>query len=302
VVEELPRPGDFALPAGSRLRVDAGGKSLEAIVPAHRPNYLWVQDPTKEGAWLKIGLPAALAADPLAWGGGILLPGLDARVYLIDPLTARSRAEPFVPRFDRDHQGKWWTPALLDPAAVCLADDGGRLHRLAKKTAPVAQLVSEAQASLGQRILADPVTAGGAVIVVTADGRVRALAARDLSPVGTWALEAPLAGAPVQGGDGCFVMDRSGGVMAFGAGGKRAWSINLGFEVVGAPLIIGQNVWMITSDGQVHVRASSDGQPRNRFALGILPASGLLRAGEQVLVAAGRGTIRPLIAQTAGNR
>ena len=79
-----------------------------------------------------------------------------------------------------------------------LADDVGHIHRVALKTAPVPRLVGEAETMLEQRIIAGPVSTGGAVIVVTADRHVRALAVRDLSPVGSWALEAPLAGAPVE--------------------------------------------------------------------------------------------------------
>ena len=50
---------------------------------------------------------------------------------------------------------------------------------------------------LDQRIIADPASTGNAVIVATADRHVRALAARDLSPVGSWPLDAPLAGRPI---------------------------------------------------------------------------------------------------------
>src|SRR5262249_54166556 len=125
VVERLPRPGDFALPAGSRLRLDADGKPLAAIVPLHRTNDLWAENPSKPGAWQKIDLPAALAAQPLAWGGGVLIPGLDSRVYLVDPISARSRAEPFVPKFDRDRQSTLRTPALVDRESFVVAVDGG---------------------------------------------------------------------------------------------------------------------------------------------------------------------------------
>jgi len=135
------------------------------------------------------------------------------------------------------------------------------------------------------------------VIIVTADRRVRALAARDLSPVGSWLLEAPLADPPAGVADGCFIMDRAGGVMVFGHDGKRTWSINLGSEVVGPPLIQDQTVWLITRDGNLHVRARSDGAGRDRIALGVLPAGGLLMVGGQALVAAARGTVRPVAAR-----
>jgi len=296
VVQKMPRPGQFALPEGLRLSVEAAGKPIAVIAPGERSNFLWVQDPEKAGAWKKISLPASLAADPLVWGSGVLVPGLDARAYLIDPLTAQSRAEPFVPKFDRDNQGTWLVPALIDRETVAMADDNGRVHRVALKTTPVPRLVGEAQTMLKQRIIANPVSTGGSVIVVTVDGRVRALAARDLSPIGSWELEAPLAGSLIGLGDECFVMDRAGGVMVHGRDGKRTWSINLGSEVVGSPLIQDQTVWLLTRDGILHVRARSDGAERDRKTLGVLPASGLLMAGTHPLVASARGTVRPLTA------
>ena len=61
-----------------------------------------------------------------------------------------------------------------------------------------------------------------------------------------------------------------------------------------------RSVWFLTRDGKLHVRARSDGAERDRMALGILPSGGLLMAGKQALVAAGRGTIRPVAAVPAG--
>jgi len=296
VFEAIPQPGEFAVPAGRRVRVEADGKAFAAIAPADRPSFLWVQDPDKPGAWRKIGLPAPPAADPIGWGDGILIPGADARAYLIDPLTSRSRAEPFVPKFDRDRQGTWLCPARLDQESVVLAEDVGRVLRVAKKTMPVARLVGEAQAVLDQRIIADPASTGSAVIVVTADRRVRALAARDLTPVGSWALDAPLAGPPIGIDDMCFVMDRSGGLMAFGRDGQRIWSTQLESAVVGAPLIRDQSVWLITQRGKLQVLALSDGKARGELALSVLPSGGLLMAGKKLFVPVGQGTVRTLTA------
>jgi len=288
----LPRPGEFALPSGLRLDLAIDGKPASAIVPQNHNNVLWVQEPGKPGGWRKIGLPASLASNPLVWGGAILVPGIDARAYLIDPVTAQSRAEPFVPKFDRDRQGAWLAPVLLDRDNIVLADGVGRVARIALKTTPVPRLSGEAETTLDQRIIADPASTGGAVIVATADGKVRALAARDLSPVGSWPLAAPLASHPYQTKDGCFIMDRAGGVMAFGRDGQRTWSINLPAEVLGSPLVEDQSVSFLTADGSLHVRARSDGAPLDQKTLGVLPLGGLLELGHQVLIAAARGTIR----------
>lgn len=288
----LPRPGEFALPSGLRLDLAINGKPLSAIVPRNHKNELWVQEPARPGGWRKVGLPASLASNPLVWGNAILVPGIDARAYLIDPLTAQSRAEPFVPKFDRDRQGTWLAPALLDGDNIVLADGVGRVARIALRTTPVARLAGEAEATLDQRIIADPVSTGGAVIVATADGKVRALAARDLSPVGSWPLAAPLASRPYPTKDGCLVMDRAGGVIAFGRDGQRTWTINLPTEVVGIPLVKDQSITFLTADGSLHVRARADGAPLDQKPLGVLPSGGLLELGDQLLIADARGTIR----------
>ena len=82
--------------------------------------------------------------------------------------------------------------------------------------------------------------------------------------------------------------------MALGRDGKRLWSINLK-AAAGRRRLWSRitTVWFLTSDGNLHVRARSDGAELDRIALGILPDGGLLQAGKQVLVSAGRGTIRP---------
>jgi outer membrane protein assembly factor BamB len=185
---------------------------------------------------------------------------------------------------------------MVDRDTVVLADDVGHIYRVALKTAPVPRLLGAAQTTLPQRIIAGPVSTGGAVIVVTADRQVRALSTRDLSPVGSWALEAPLSGALAAAGDGCFIMDRAGGITALERDGKRIWSIKLKAGTVGPPLVQEKTVWFLTSDGSLHVRARSDGAEIDRIALGILPEGGLLQVGKQVLVAAGRGTVRPVAA------
>lgn len=109
-------------------------------------------------------------------------------------------------------------------------------------------------------------------------------------------LDAPLAGPPIGVDDMCFVMDRAGGVMAFGRNGQRIWSIQLESAVVGSPVIRDQSVWMITQRGKLHVRAQSDGQARAEVALSVLPSGGLIMAGKKLLVPVGQGTVRALTA------
>ncbi len=294
VVMPVPRPGAFALPSGLRLRVDRDAQSRGIVVPRPYGKSLWVQDASRPGGWRELSLPASPAADPVAWQGGILIPGADGRVYIIDPVTGRSTAEPFVPQFDRDRQGNWLVPAIVDAETVILADDVGRVRRLALKTTPVPRLIVEVERALDSRIVSQPATTGAAVLVATADGRVRSLAAHDLSPVGAWPLGSSIAGQPVGLGDGGLVMDRAGDVLAFGRDGQKAWAIKLGAEVVGAPRVVGQSLVFLTSDGVLHLRARADGAPMDRRPLGVLPAGGPMAAGASTMIPVAPGTVRPM--------
>ena len=61
VIEAVPKPGEFSLPAGQRLRLESAGKTIDAIVPEDGSKQLWVQDPAQAGG---------LAEGRLAGGAG----------------------------------------------------------------------------------------------------------------------------------------------------------------------------------------------------------------------------------------
>ncbi len=300
VMMPVPRPGDLELPAGLILRVERGGKPVAVLVPQPYGNTLWVEDAGSRGGWRVATLPAPIGTDPIVWADAVLIPGADGRIYLIDPATGRSRAEPYVPEFDRDRQGAWRVPSAPDRDTVVIADEVGRVRRLGLKAGPVPRLHVEAETLLDSRIIGDPACTGAAVLLATADRRVRSLALRDLSPVGAWQLEAPIAGRPISLGEIGLTMDRGGGVMAFGRDGRRIWSIKLGAEVVGAPQVIGRSLAFLTGDGVLHLRARSDGAPLERRMFGVLPSAGLIATDREAIISVAPGTIRPLALETLG--
>jgi len=302
VVVPLPTPGSFRLPAGAVARVE--GEGWTAVVPALKSSTILVRAGT--GAFREVALPAPVGAPPIAWGKELLVPGDDGRAYLIDPVSGESRAEPFVPPFDRTKPTRWRPPVLLADGAVVLADESGRVRRLVRVADPRPRISVAVEVALGKTVATSPASTGGAVVLVTDDGRVRALAGRDLSPVGAWPLEAPLAAPPAAVAGRCFLADTAGNVLALGADGQRLWSTRLVTKagpvvVAGAPAVRGQGVWFLSRDGQLVGRSLADGSPLADAPLDVPPAGGPVAAGDDLAVPVGLGTVRLLTIEAKGS-
>ena len=294
VVSNLPKPGDARVPEGTLLNLKAKDADASLIAPRPGADAVWTEDASRPGRWNRVELPSTLAASPLFWRRALLVPGEDGRVYLIDPHTGRSRAEPLVPPFDRDHQGRWLAPCRTDDDVVFLAEESGRVRRVGLKPSPAPRMVVETETLLDQGIIADPACNDAAVVTATVDGRVRALSTRDLSPIGSWKLDAPILGDPLAVDGRIVVLDASGGVLLFGRDGQRAWSSTIDAPAAGAPLVVGDALWILDRDGKAHGLAIADGKELAVRDLGVLPAGGLTVLGDDVFVPTGRSSLQPL--------
>ncbi|HEU5115133.1 MAG TPA: PQQ-binding-like beta-propeller repeat protein, partial [Isosphaeraceae bacterium] len=288
----LRRPGYFSLPVGPVQRLER--ENLTVLVPSPDADHLLVrQDKTSE--FRRVDLPAPLGARPVFWGPDLFVPGLDGRAYLVNPETGSAQAEPYVPAFDTDEPTRWRAPVFLDDA-VLLANQAGQVRRLARVTEPRLRLdVVGEVVDLKSTLESDPATTTDAVIVVTEDGRVRSLAGRDLSSLGAWNLEVPRALGPLALKEHAFLVDKAGGVMAFGADGDRIWATDLRDEPpVGPPVILDGEVWFLSRNGALQKRSLEDGSSLDRYDLGLLPSGGLVIVGSEVVVQAAPGTVRLL--------
>jgi hypothetical protein len=179
---------------------------------------------------------------------------------------------------------------------VVAADDAGRVRRLTRVNQPRPSLQVTAEANLMSDLVADPVTTEHAVILATADGRVRALATRDLSPAGVWPLDAPLALPPRAVSGRAFLADEGGRVLAIGPEGQRLWSVTLPAGApAGPPVVLSDSVWFLARDGTFQRLALADGNPLDRLELEFLPAGGLATVGTDLVVPVGLGTVRTLL-------
>ncbi|ODU00652.1 MAG: hypothetical protein ABS79_02980 [Planctomycetes bacterium SCN 63-9] len=290
---ELPKKGEFSLPLDRFKLLEVAGHQV--LAPPIGSQYVWVQDPNPVNSmhWRKVDLPSPLATVPAAWGGGLLIPGADTRIYVIDPQTGRSIVEPFVPVFDREKSSSWLAPAVVDAQSLILADNSGQLRRL---TLREGRLGLEVERSLDAKVAAPPTASPGTVIVATADQKVRALAARDLSPIGSWSSKGPITTLPETKEGKFFIPDDLGGVLAIASDGRRLWSIDLESRVVGDPLVMDGAVWFLTLEGILHGRSLETGESLARVGLNILPTSGPMPSirENELIIPVARGTFQTL--------
>jgi outer membrane protein assembly factor BamB len=294
VVEPIPRPGDRRLPVGQLRRIDAGSATL--IIPSPDADHLFVRE--EDGANLtRVTLPSPLSARPMSWEDDLLVPGVDGRVYLIDPKTGGPKADPLLPTFTGDGPIAWLDPVPIDGDAIALADRDGNVRRVLKEEGDRPRLVIETEVALGQPLVAPPGSTGDTIILATEDGWIRALASRDLSPAGAWELDAPVALGPFTDLDSgtVLVADASGKVIAFGVGGERLWTIDLeGDTLSGHAIIEGEDVWLSTLGGTLHRRTRTDGVSLDRLHLTPLPAGGPSPVEATMVLPSSPGTLRML--------
>ncbi len=299
VEQPLPKAGAFRLPTLMAQRLEVGEATV--IVPA--PGAARVLVRVGGGEFRGVELPAPLGAPAIALGGELLVPGRDGRVYLVDPKTGISAADPYVPPFDRSRPIRWLAPVALDGDAVALAEADGLIRRLAVDRSPRARLAMTAELKLDKPPAADPASTGRAVLVATVDGRVRSLAARDLGPQGSWPLEAARALGPVVVADHAFVADAAGVVTAFAPDGRRLWSARLqAGPPAGPPALRGAVAWFVGRDGSAEALSLADGTARGRVDLEVGPTGGALAAGPDLVVPTGLGSVRTLISTEGGDR
>ena len=295
VEQPLPRAGVFRLPAAGAVRLVCGDSTV--LVPSTAGSQMLVRQGAK---YRPIDLPSPLGARPVAWGPHVLVPGVDGRVYLIDPETGESAVDPFVPPFDRDHPYRWASPVLVEGDAVVLADREGRVRRLVKSDKPRPRLAVTGEASIGQAIVGEPASTGGAVLLATADGKIRSIAARDLSPAATVDLPAPRTSGPAAAGDHAFVADAAGNVFAFGGDGQKTWQARLHSAATDAPAIRGGSVWFATRAGSLEARSMADGSATERIPFGALPAGMPVVSGPRLVVPTGLSTLRAVADEHLG--
>jgi hypothetical protein len=152
------------------------------------------------------------------------------------------------------------------------------------------------EADIGSGLATDPAAAGEAVVLATEDGRIRSLAGNNLGPLGAWPLESTRSMGPISAAGHAFVADSAGHVLAFGAEGRKLWSIDMkDSPPIGPPAVRDNNALFLGKDGTLHRRSLADGSAVDQVTLGILPAGGPWAVGADLAVGSGPGAVRMIL-------
>jgi outer membrane protein assembly factor BamB len=291
VTQPLPAPGQSRLPTGRIGWIESPQWTM--ILPRRNEGRVWVRQ-GDSAEIQKIDLPSPPATPLSRWGDGILVAATDGRAYLLDPITGAPTAEPFLPVFDRARPIRWQSPAVIDQEAVILSDAEGRLRRLAVHEGPPRRLIIEAEIDLESTLSGHPVAIGTTVLLKVSDRKLRAFAARDLSPAGAWELDSPIIWGPEAVANHAFVGDASGKLHAFSDDARKVWSIPLpeGASLSGTPVVLENQAWLTTTSGHLLRIDLDSGAIGANLSMDTIPIQGPMVIGTAAAIGTAPGTLQ----------
>ena len=284
----VPGATSVVTPGATRIEVD----DTTILIPTPDANQILVRD--SAGGFSPVVLPTRLAALPLVVGHHLLIPGASGRVYLVDPRTGLSVADPYIPPFDRARPTSWLAPLAVAEDAILMTDAVGTIRRLIVEKDLRPRLVMTADRHLDSPPVGQPAASESALFIVTADGKIRSFSTRDLSPLGSFPMTTPPAIGPAVVNGYAFVVDAVGQVFAFDGDGRRLWTANLKEpRVIGQPIVRDHAVWFVSRDGGgVEALSLDDGVSVRQTRLAVEPVAGLFPVEDDLVIPTGAGTLQ----------
>ncbi|HET6883886.1 MAG TPA: PQQ-binding-like beta-propeller repeat protein [Pirellulales bacterium] len=287
-------PGDlsdaFTGPVSATSLADGGAAVSSAAVGSRA----WVANGTGGQHW--VTLPDRLAAPAVAFHGGLLAPGRQGQVTVIDPATGRNLLQPFQPRVGRGAEYRWSTPLVVGDEAL-LADGESKIYRLAVSDKPEAHLAAIAEAELTGPIIAPLAVAGNTLYAVNGRNELVAFGlgeanTRSLSPGKSWTLAAPVAWGPYSAGSHVLVSTLAGQLLCLNDKQELVWQADVQHgPLSGTPLLAADSVLIPTKTGRLCKLALASGEEQGVVDLGEPLAAGPFALGERLLLAAKGGAL-----------
>jgi outer membrane protein assembly factor BamB len=237
-------------------------------------------------------LSQAVAAQPAAFGEGLLVPAKIGQVLLVDPDTGRNLIEPFQPIVEVGVDVAWTEPAVFDDKQALISDGATKLYRLAVADAPRAHLEAAATVELAVPLVSTMASAGNFAYGVDRGNRLISFRLPDLAPAKDWPLDARAVWGPTRVGNYVLVATLAGQLTCVDGTGELKWQVPLGAGgVIGSPLESRGEIVAGSNSGSVYRIAPDTGKVVSEIALGQPLALGPVRWHDRLLFAGSDGTL-----------
>ena len=241
----------------------------------------------------KLTEPAA--SRPIAFAGGLLVPGKIGQVFVVDPDTGRNVLAPFQPVMEVGREITWTEPVVLDERQVLISDGAAKVYRLAIVDTPQPHLEAAATVDLAVPLVSPLAVVGEFAYAVDGGHRLVSFHLPDLAPAKDWPLDSRAVWGPRKVGDTVLVATLAGQLSCVDGAGALFWQAPLGQGcVVGSPLELRGALVASSTVGTVYRLAADSGKVLSQVALGQPLALGPVRWHERLLFAGSDGALHVL--------
>ena len=273
---ELRGPIAHVVPVENKLLVmaTAGGETQ-----------LPVFDPREGNRFRWLLLPDPLAGPPLAYEGGLLVPGQAGQVFLLDPRLSDARAEPFQPTLRSGVRAVWSPPVRDDQGKILLAEGHSGLYRIGVKDQPKPHLAVLSQVDLAEPLASPLAVLGNTAYAVDGADSLISFELPKLTPADPEALAARSAWGPGRVGDQVLLATDDDQLYCLGEGGKIVWQVPLGYgPLAGAPLKTDDGYLLAATGGTIWRVEPTTGRELGKIETGQPLGTGPVVLGDGLLV------------------
>ncbi|MEQ8784763.1 MAG: PQQ-binding-like beta-propeller repeat protein [Pirellulaceae bacterium] len=213
----------------------------------------------------------SLTCAPVLFEQGLLFPCDDGRIYLVDPVTGNPLAKPFQPPLSAGQRVAWGRPAPLAEGRFVVTDDRRKLYIVELKDSPEPHLAGVEEADVAQEITSPLAVVGESILAARRErsSDVLAVYGSDLAAGAESAIKGRVVWGPYAVGAAALAATDRGELLCIDGSGETLWSVSVGEgRLTGAPLRIGQEVVVASTEGVVKQINLSDGQETASLDLG----------------------------------